>query len=132
MEKDDKRDVWLEFLAKLILFSSAVENARKLARVFKTVTERFEIIKEPSDWIVGAIGETATFTVEATGVASYQWQFFNIEYNEWRNSTNGTEATLSYVVTQSRIDNNSYRCILTGKDGTTKITKVVKMVVETF
>ena len=75
---------------------------------------------------VGAYGE---FTVEATGVGSYLWQYSKDGGTTW-NKAAGTnnEATYSVYVTETRYG-FLYRCELTGTDGTSKIhTQTVKLV----
>jgi len=85
-----------------------------------------KIIAQPVDY-VGAIGDTATFTVSAEGDGvTYQWQ--HNTGSGWKNSgaVGNRTATLSIAVTKARL-RYSYRCIVTGPDGGATITDEVKM-----
>ena len=97
-------------------------------KMIEPVVEVFEIVAQPIDYEV-EVGETATFTVEATGVASYQWQYKRSSTASWANtsSTGATTETITVECNTTRY-NYSYRCVLTGNDGTTLITDAVKMV----
>ena len=101
----------------------------KTVKMVVEEAEKFEIVTEPSDWTVTEIGETATFTVEATGVASYQWQYQWKVDNNWYNSGSqgNTTASMSIQSTEARIG-QMYRCVLTGNDGSILISKEVTMV----
>lgn len=66
----------------------------------------------------GAIGDTITFTVDATNVKSYQWQFNNYpNAGSWRTSTlaGANTNTLTFEFTSVRL-NYQYRCQITGLD----------------
>ncbi len=99
-----------------------ISNAVKMI-----VNDELAITTQPTDYI-GAIGETAKFTISATGATSYQWQqntgagWANI------NTTAGRSNALSVGIAKFRL-NYQYRCIVS--DGTTEIvSNAVKMLVE--
>jgi len=94
--------------------------------VVRMIAPAFEIVKQPEDFEV-EIGGTATFSVEATGAVSYQWQFKSSKTWSNTSSTGATTDTISVVCTEARY-NYQYRCILTDKDGNTLTTNAVKMV----
>ena len=102
--------------------TSLITNAVKMI-----VKETLAITTQPTNF-TGAIGDTAKFTVNATGATSYQWQqntgagWINI------NTTVGRSKTFSVGVAQFRL-NYQYRCVIS--DGTNEIiSNAVKMVVE--
>lgn len=83
-----------------------------------------EIISEPKDYS-GAIGDTATFTVEALGNGlSYQWQLK--KGSSWANLTTGgaSSATFSVKIDDSRYG-KQYRCVITDSNSSTKTTATV-------
>ena len=86
-----------------------------------------EIVTQPVDY-KASVGETATFTVEATGVASYQWQWKAATGTVWRSTTadGNKTATMSVETTEVRYS-YEYRCKLTGVNGKELYTDVVKI-----
>ena len=70
-----------------------------------------------------------SFKVEATGVASYQWQYKKEDANWWGNLTDESATTeeLSFVVTVTRLT-YAYRCKLTDAVGNVVYTDEVKIV----
>ena len=65
----------------------------------------------------GKIGETAKFTVAASGTGlTYQWQFN--DNGAWKNSgmTGSKTVTLSVPITAAR-DGQQYRCVVTSSNG---------------
>ena len=91
------------------------------------VVEVFEIVDEPVDF-EGEIGDIATFTVNATGVVSYQWQY-SYNGNDWNVTgvTGNKTATITVEITENRM-RSLYRCELTGPDGLKLYTQAVRMV----
>jgi len=85
------------------------------------------VMTQPTDY-VGALGTTATFTVEATGDdLTYQWQVNN--GGGWANSGgvgNQTATLTAGKVTQARLT-YMYRCIITDSHGNTVTTNEVRM-----
>ena len=80
------------------------------------------IVKQPNN-AVGAIGDTIAFTVEATGVSAYQWQYN--AGNGWANWSKATSKTLEVEITSQKRKDYVFRCFLKGSDGTTKYTDEV-------
>ena len=75
------------------------------------------IVTQPEDF-AGAIGEDATFTVVANNVSAYLWQY-KVPGGSWANlGPTNNQPTLTFEITEARIG-NSYRCRITGKDGST-------------
>lgn len=87
------------------------------------------IFTQPQN-VTGDIGETATFTVIAGNVSGYQWQYqYDATPGSWIDSALSGYNTnsLSMEITSSRY-NLSFRCKITGKDGTVIYSNVVKPV----
>lgn len=84
------------------------------------------IISQPTD-IKASAGMTVDFTVEATGVASYQWQVGGTDGSNWTDLTwtGSTTATMTHAMNETNIT-YVYRCKLTGFDGTILYTNVIK------
>ena len=89
------------------------------------------ITEQPADVSEAAVGSTATFSVVASNVFSYQWQYkiTNAANPQWANSSqvgyntnsitvNVTEARYAYL----------YRCMITGLNGAAIYTNEVKMI----
>ncbi len=83
-----------------------------------TVISKPVITTQPTDLTVNA-GDTATFTVTATGVESYQWQYSK-DGGTWLNSAaaSGTKATIS-VKAKATYNGYQYRCVVTNGAGDT-------------
>lgn len=74
------------------------------------------IRQQPQDY-TGALGDTATFTVVATGLnILYQWQALPPDA-AWRDVSGATSSSFSAEITLNRL-NYYYRCKLTNADGT--------------
>ncbi|MCC8081747.1 MAG: hypothetical protein LIO80_07050, partial [Lachnospiraceae bacterium] len=96
-----------------------------------TDEEELSITLQPSDY-TGSVGDTATFSVEATGTGlTYQWQYKSAGGTMWHDSglTGATTATLSVPVTAAR-DGQQYRCIVTDGDGNTVTSDAATLSVE--
>ena len=105
-------------------------NMRRVTFHITVGSTPLAILTQPVNF-VGAIGDTATFTVAAEGDGlTYQWQHHN--GTKWVNSgaTGNKTATLSIGVTETRLKYR-YRCILTDSRGNTMMTDEVKMVLPT-
>ena len=89
--------------------------------------EAAKIITQPTDF-EAAIGENATFTVEAEGVESYQWKFSR-NGSTWSDSpaTGNKTASITLAASASRY-NLYYRCDITGKDGKVISTDTVRII----
>lgn len=84
------------------------------------------IMAQPTD-IKAAAGDTVTFTVMATGVASYQWQVGGTDGANWTDLTwdGAKTASMTHAMNETNIT-YVYRCKLTGVDGTELYTNVIK------
>ena len=79
---------------------------------------KINITAQPKD-IAAKVGDTAKFTVTATGAGlTYQWQYYT--GSKWTNSgmTGNKTATLSVPVTVAR-NGQQYRCVITDANGKT-------------
>ena len=92
--------------------------------------EKPEIVKQPVDASAN-VGESVTFAVEATGVATYEWQYKLSTGSTWKamySSAEGKDTpTLKTEATDARYKYD-YRCKLTGENGETLYTDTVKIV----
>ena len=96
-----------------------------------TLTVTVKIISEPTS-VKKTVGETASFTVKATGVTpiTYQWQVSTNGGKSWKNSAFSTaqSATLNVPVTAAR-NGYQYRCVVTGSNGQTTTSDAAKLTV---
>ncbi|OLR62706.1 hypothetical protein BHF69_08460 [Anaerostipes sp. 992a] len=93
--------------------SSVTSEAAKLI-----VGTELTITSQPEDYI-GAVGDTASFTVGANGEGlKYQWQYSNDDGTSWRNSSqSGSKtSTISVPITAAR-NGQQYRCVVTDERG---------------
>jgi len=84
-----------------------------------TVKPALTITAQPKS-VTKTAGETATFTVSASGAGlTYQWQYKTVG-GSWRNSTTGgcNTATLSVGAVEAR-NGYQYRCVVTDASGAT-------------
>ncbi|MGC4101780.1 T9SS type A sorting domain-containing protein [Ferruginibacter sp.] len=95
--------------------SPATSNAATL-----TVGTALSITSQPASSVVCA-GATTSFTVATSGtVISYQWQESTNGGGTWNNITNGgvysgaTTVTLTLTGVTAGMNNNQYRCVVTG------------------
>ncbi len=85
---------------------------------------------DPSDY-KGIVGETAEFTVEATGEGlTYQWEYCNAGSSKWRTSgmAGSDTATIKVSVGTWR-DGQKYRCVVKDAAGNTVTSKEAVMTV---
>ena len=78
-----------------------------------------KITKQPADVTV-KVGETASFTVAATGTGTltYQWQTKAPSATTWRDSTNATAKKATFKITAQAAHNGyKVRCIVTDGNG---------------
>ena len=89
------------------------------------------VIHSQPEFQHGAVGETVQFTVEASGVASYEWWYRRTENGTWYSTslTGFNTKTLSVGVTTGR-NGYQYRCKLTGNDGSEVYTESAALLVE--
>lgn len=94
----------------------------------KAISPGITITSQPVNY-VGTVGQTAVFTVEASGMSSYQWMWRNKGAGKWNTTTatgNKTQA-ISVEITAARLA-YEYRCMLINADGTFVYTDPVKIV----
>ena len=95
-----------------------------------TVNEPVKITAQPQN-VTCSVGNVAVFTVEATNVASYQWQYQSAtSTTRWSNTgaTGNKTATLNITATTGN-SGYKYRCLITGTDGIRYITEVATLTV---
>lgn len=87
------------------------------------------IIKQPTD-ARGDVGDIVYFNVEATGVASYQWQY-GTNIGGWLDFDVNAVATANTNELLLRVNDvyyeYNYRCVLTGENGDTLTTNTVRI-----
>ena len=100
-------------------------NGNTVTSDVATLHIRANIITQPKSQAAVA-GDTVTFSVEATGVASYQWQIYNDGSGTWSDLTweGAKTATMTRTLNVNTVT-YKYRCKLTGMDGTVVYTDVV-------
>ena len=99
------------------LFDTTVYDASSIV----TITKQPENAK-------ANVGDTANFSVEASGVSGYQWQWSKTGTSNWRNCGEASATTANYEVgVTAGIKPLYFRCVLTGTDGTTEYTDVVRI-----
>ena len=80
---------------------------------------------------VGKIGDTVSFTVKASNVKTYKWEYRSEGQNTWQSLGSGFQGYNSKTLTIELINNyrltNGYRCKLVGTDGAVKYTDIVKV-----
>jgi hypothetical protein len=81
------------------------------------VGDPVEFTVQPAD-VTCAVGQVATFTVEATNAYAYQWQFYNPTNAVWKDtSADGNQTATLNVTVKSNNNNYQYRCVVYGLDG---------------
>ena len=89
------------------------------------------LIKEQPVNILGNIGDTVNFTVDATNVKIYKWEYCSAGQSTWQELGQSFPGYNSDTLTISLTNNyrltNSYRCKLVGADGNVKYTDIVKI-----
>ena len=93
------------------------------------VNESFEILEQPENVTVAALGEKATVSVTASGTGlTYQWYYKNAGASKFLASTN-TTATYSVTVNE-RVVNRQVYCVIKDAQGDTLTTDTVTISVE--
>lgn len=88
----------------------------------------FSLLKQPEDQYVSK-GQTATFSVQATGATGYRWQS-RVGNGNWENVASGTGASLQVTATAALLmSDTEYRCIIKG-DGDQTITSLPVKLIE--
>lgn len=121
-ENGTDRDIALQMVTLLDDINTALVNIND----HKFVPH---ILTQPTDQ-EAALNSTATFTISANNVKSYQWQFKASEQTgSWTNSGAESATTTAYSVTVSSSNyyNNIFRCKITGLDNSVIYSDVVKI-----
>ena len=105
------------------------ELTTKSVHILKPVS--FEIVTEPEDY-TGEIGELASFEVEATGAASYQWQYSS-DGKTWRSASGAGNKTakMDIEINATRYT-LQFRCLLKDEAGNELTTKSVRIISPTI
>ena len=87
-----------------------------------------EIISQPVDF-VGGVADTATFTVEATGMGlTYRWYYSDNGGVGWAESwTTGYNTPTANPVLREYNSGRLFKCLITDKNGNTQWTEIVSM-----
>jgi len=119
-ENGTDRDVALELV-------TALDTCKTLVESINDKLYSPHITTQPTEF-EGEIGDTAVFTVVATNVKSYQWQYTTAGVSWTDSGASGNKtASLSIGISETRL-NQTYRCKITGLDDTIIYTDGVKMV----
>ena len=107
---------------------TALDTCQTLVESINDTLYAPHITTQPSDF-EGEIGDTATFTVVATNVKSYQWQYTSQGISWADSSASGNKtASMSISVSEARLA-FQFRCAITGLDGSVIYTNGVRMIV---
>ncbi|MBR3978567.1 MAG: hypothetical protein IKJ94_02965, partial [Oscillospiraceae bacterium] len=107
------------------LYTCTVCGETKIEEEEGTQLPENVITKQPVN-DVKAKGKIATFTVEATGDVTYQWQRIKSGATVWTNITGATSASYSVTVSDATII--PYRCVVTIANGTEYISNEVTII----
>ena len=99
------------------------------AAVADVVLSNVDVTAMPVDF-TGAIGQTATFSVTAENVASYQWQWRYADHSRgWTDTTaaGNKTASISVEITAARLA-YEYRCVMLDNAGNAAYTDTVRII----
>ena len=99
------------------------------ASVTDVMLSNVDVTAMPQDF-TGAIGQTATFTVTAENVASYQWQWRYADHSrDWTDTTaaGNKTASISMEITAARLT-YEYRCVMLDSAGNAAYTNPVRII----
>ena len=87
--------------------------------IYTEITAKPTITKQPKNQTVG-VGKKATFTVEATGMTAFQWQYRTSPEEAWKDvsSIEGKKATFT-LTAKAKHDGYQYRCRVSNSKGNT-------------
>jgi len=108
------------------------EQAYKITiKKVKKTEQELAIVTDPSDY-KGIVGETAEFTVKATGEGlTYQWEYCNAGSEKWRTSSmEGNQTETIKVAAGSWRNGQKYRCVVTGTDGRITVSEAAVLTVK--
>ena len=92
------------------------------------VSDPVVITAQPQS-ITATAADTVQFTVDATNVYSYQWQYKNRTMTNWKNTTAEGNQTATLNIAAKGKNGYTYRCVLTGMDGIVYYTEVATLTV---
>ncbi len=110
--------------------TDAKGNMVETEAVAMTTATTVAIVTDPADY-TGAVGETATFTVEAQGQGlCYQWMYSNNEGRSWTKSTQpGSDTNALQVGVKAFRDGQMYRCVVTDASGNVVTSEAASIVI---
>jgi hypothetical protein len=113
-------------------------NVRDEGKLIRSITVQLSITGDPTKIVVTKAPESATvvknanavFTVEATKVESYQWQYSKDGGETWYNTTlpGATTDTMTVTAYAERAD-RQYRCVMTDAQGRKVISAVATLTI---
>ena len=116
--KVDLTETYMSFYWRCVITGENGDQVISEAVTTETATSSVVITKQPVN-VQAAVGDTVKFSVEATGAASYQWQYSKNGGSSYSNagvSGNKTK-TISVKLTETYMT-FLWRCAITGEDGT--------------
>ena len=118
---------WINYLYKCVITGN---DGTTIESDIVRVNEKLVINKQPVD-VLASVGDTVDFTVDASGVASYSWYFSSNNGRSWKTPTSTyiqgvSSETLTVKIKPSWI-NYLYKCVITGNDGTTIESDIVRV-----
>ena len=120
-ENGTDRDIALQLV-------SAVDSCLSMVTAINNTLYHAAITTQPTNQ-TAAISSSAVFSVVASNVAAYQWEYKQTEAGAWNNvaNTGNKTDTVTIGVSNNNFYNYSFRCKITGKDGVIIYTDVVKI-----
>ena len=93
------------------------------------VSQPVEITGQPAD-VTAAVNDSAVFSVEATNVKSYQWEYARKGSSNWMvTGAEGNKTAQVTIPVTSNKNGYQYRCVITGMDGQTYYTNVAVLTI---
>lgn len=123
------RDISKLLVSFLCNMRNVINQAKQLSQI---LTREIPVIIEQPENQTTRLNQYVTFTVKAENISSYQWQFLNPSVSDdWRSSTaQGNQTDSLYIQATNARFAMSFKCKMTGIDGTVIYSDVVKMVKE--
>ncbi len=106
---------------------TTIDGATEYTNVVKIDDKVVITITVPPTNAQGNVGDTVQFTVSATGVKSWQWQYSATGTGSWKNCGDEGATTDTMILSNisASVKKLHFRCILTAADGTVEYTNVV-------
>ena len=119
---------WINYLYKCVITGN---DGTTIESDIVRVNEKLVINKQPVD-VLASVGDTVDFTVDASGATSYKWYFSSNNGITWKTPTSayiqGVNSNTLTVYIKPTWINYQYKCIITGNDGSTIETDIVKVI----